>query len=81
MAGLHCSDCIFSEFNQNEQTKRYAGSCSRGYTLENPHAQGDDAHWADSPDQLVPTINPYGEEYLRTSNVCGEFRLPNRKVK
>ena len=76
--GFHCSDCIYSEFVQNEKTGLFQGSCSRGYTLTNPHVHdAHDDHFAEAPSGLVPTVDPFGREYLRTSNVCEEFRRPH----
>lgn len=76
--GLHCSDCAFSSFSVQEGSGLYQGSCSRGYTLTNPHVTGTgaDAHFAESPEGLVPTVDPFGVEYLRSSNVCERFQLP-----
>ena len=79
--GLHCSDCVFSSFSLHEGSGLYQGSCSRGYTLENPNAPLHDveAHFAEKPADLVPTFDPFGEEYLRTSNVCERFQLPRSR--
>lgn len=59
----------------------YQGTCSRGYTLENPHASehGVESHFASEPEGLVPTIDPFGAEYLRSSNVCERFQLPDSR--
>ena len=77
--GLHCSDCAYSSFELHEDAGMYQGSCSRGYTLTNPHVAegGVEAHFAASPSELVPTVDPFGNEYLRTSNVCERFFLPH----
>lgn len=75
--GLHCTDCVFAEFTLNQKTGAYQGSCSRGYTLTNPHESTSPAnHFASDPALLVPTIDPFGKEYLRTSNVCERFIRP-----
>lgn len=75
--GFHCSECVFSSFTLHEGTRRYQATCSRGYTLTNPHEHaGAEAHFADSPEELVPTVDPFGAEYLRTSNVCEHFLRP-----
>lgn len=57
----------------------YQGACSRGYTLTNPHAeeQGVERHFAEAPEGLVPTVDPFGDEYLRTSSICERFSLPH----
>ncbi len=74
MAGLRCADCVFSEFTVNEATGRYQGTCSRGYTLADPHVRAKpDMFFVEKPDQVVPVIDPFGAEYLRTSNVCDQF--------
>ena len=75
--GLHCSDCIFSNFSYNEEWGRYQGSCSRGYTLADPHETRDpDMYFAKSPRDLVPLTDPWGREYLRTDNICKQFLRP-----
>ncbi len=75
--GLHCSDCAYASFTYHEDAGMYQGSCSRGYTLTNPHVHtSPEDHFAETPDGLVPTIDPFGAEYLRTSNVCERFLLP-----
>lgn len=77
MAGFHCTDCIYSSFSMNEHSNRYQGACSRGYTLAVPHVyKKPDMFFADDPRDLVPVVNPYGKEYLRTSNVCRDFTTP-----
>lgn len=75
--GLHCADCAYASFTYHKESGLYQGSCSRGYTLTNPHVStspGD--HFAERPEGLVPTVDPFGAEYLRTSNVCERFLLP-----
>ena len=62
--GLHCADCVYSSFSLNEEAGLYQGSCSRGYTLANPHADGLEGHFAERPEELVPTVDPFGNEYL-----------------
>lgn len=75
--GLHCSDCAYATFTLHEESGLYQGACSRGYTLTNPHVRtSPEDHFAESPDGLVPTVDPFGAEYLRTSNVCERFLLP-----
>ena len=75
--GFHCEDCVFGSFVLHESSGLYQGSCSRGYTLTNPHVhQSPEDHFAESPRDLVPTVDPFGEEYLRTSNVCERFCRP-----
>lgn len=75
--GFHCSDCVYASFAFHEESGLYQGSCSRGYTLANPHVStSPENHFAASPRELVPTVDPFGEEYLRTSNVCERFIRP-----
>ena len=75
--GLHCSDCAYATFVRHERTGLYQGSCSRGYTLTNPHVRtSPENHFAERPEELVPTVDPFGAEYLRTSTVCERFLLP-----
>lgn len=77
MAGFHCSECIYGSFAINEDTGKYQGSCSRGFTLAVPHVYKEpDMFFANTPDELVPVIDPYGNEYLRQSNVCNHFLRP-----
>lgn len=76
--GFHCTDCVFSEFTKSEKNGTYQGFCSRGYTLTDPHVRESPAnHFADDPSRLVPTIDPFGKEYLRKSNICERFVSPN----
>ena len=75
--GFHCSDCVYASFAFHEESGLYQGSCSRGYTLANPHVStSPENYFAASPRELVPTVDPFGEEYLRTSNVCERFIRP-----
>ncbi len=75
--GFHCSDCVYSSFVFQEETRTYQGACSRGYTLTDPRVhQSPKNRFVVRPDQLVPTIDPFGNEYLRTSNVCHQFLRP-----
>ena len=77
MAGFHCSECIFSSFTTNEETGMFQGSCSRGFTLAVPHVYKEpDMFFANSIDELVPVIDPFGNEYLRRSNVCDHCLRP-----
>ena len=77
MAGFHCSECIFSSFTTNEETGMFQGSCRRGFTLAVPHVYKEpDMFFANSIDELVPVIDPFGNEYLRRSNVCDHFLRP-----
>lgn len=78
MAGFRCTDCIFSSFSFNEKAHKYQGACSRGYTLADPHVRRKpDMFFADRTSALVPVVDPYGREYLRTKNICDQFvRLP-----
>lgn len=79
MAGLHCTDCIYSDFSRNHDSGRFQGHCSRGYTLANPHEhEMPEMLFADKPEELVPVIDPFGKIYLRTSNVCDRFSLPGK---
>ena len=76
--GFHCTDCVFSEFKINDKNGFYQGSCSRGYTLTDPHvAESPQNHFAADPARLVPTVDPFGKEYLRKSNVCERFVSPH----
>lgn len=72
--GFHCSECMFATVSYRKETKSYQAACSRGYTLTNPkvHTSPED-HFAEDPTMLVPTVDPFGHEYLRTSNVCKSF--------
>ena len=75
--GFRCVDCVFGTFTQHEESGRYQGACSRGYTLANPHIRtSPENHFADDPAELVPTVDPFGKEYLRTSYVCEKFCRP-----
>ncbi len=80
---FHCTDCIYSSFSINKESGKYQGYCTRGYTLADPHVhEQPQMFFADRPEQLVPMIDPYGKEYLRTKNICGEFdRHPHRDDK
>ena len=40
---------------------------------------GLEGHFAERPEELVPTVDPFGNEYLRTSNVCERFSLPHAR--
>lgn len=72
--GFHCSDCAYSSFVVNEESGLYQGACSRGFTLGNPHVHtSPEDRFAEAPDGLVPLVDPFGHEYLRTSNVCERF--------
>lgn len=75
--GFHCSDCVYATFTYLEEAEMYQGACSRGYTLTNAHLpHGLEAHFGHAPEDLVPTVDPFGKEYLRTSNVCERFLRP-----
>ncbi|MBP3884443.1 MAG: hypothetical protein J6D54_05845 [Olsenella sp.] len=79
MYGLHCTDCVYGEFSYNEECGKYQGTCSRGYTLADPHVlEEPDMYFADSPEGLVPVIDPFGAEYLRTDNICQQFVRPTQ---
>lgn len=72
--GRHCTDCVFGEFTLSDETGLYQGACSRGYTLTDPHVtRCPENRLAEDPSSLVPTVDPLGKEYLRTSNVCEWF--------
>jgi hypothetical protein len=74
---FHCTDCVFATFTPSEAGGTYQGACSRGYTLTDPHvSQSPQNHFAEDPEKLVPTVDPFGKEYLRTSNVCERFVSP-----
>lgn len=76
--GFHCTDCVYATFTYLEDAGMYQGSCSRGFTLTNAHVHsGLESHFGKSPDDLVPTVDPFGAEYLRTSNVCDRFLRPH----
>ena len=73
-AGLRCADCAFSEFILNEESGKFEGTCSRGYTLADPHVHvSPDRFFAKNPRALGPVTDPYGREYLRTRNICTRF--------
>ena len=77
--GLHCTDCLYGSFSFNEEYGKYQGSCSRGYTLADPHLTKDpERRFADHPSKLVPVVDPYGAEYLRTDNICKRFVRPTQ---
>lgn len=79
--GRHCTDCVFGTFTLSEKTGKYQGACSRGYTLTDPKVtRSPDNRLADEPSSLVPTVDPLGKEYLRTSNVCERFTSPNAVI-
>ena len=79
--GFHCTDCIFASFARNKKSGKFRGSCSRGFTLTDPHVHtSPDDHFSEDPRNLVPTVDPFGEEYLRTSNVCDRFH-PSEEVR
>lgn len=81
MSGYHCSDCIFASFTQNEHTGLYQGACARGYTLADPHvSKRPDMFFCDRKEGLVPVIDPYGKEYLRTKNVCERFQPDEQDI-
>ncbi len=70
----HCTDCIFSKFEKCDKNNEYQGSCSRGYTLTDPFLSESPAnHFAADPEELVPTTDPFGKEYLRKASVCERF--------
>ena len=72
--GLHCTDCVFGSFTLSDTTGKYQGVCSRGYTLTDPKVRREpENRLTDDPSKLVPTVDPFGKEYLRTSNVCELF--------
>lgn len=74
MPGLHCADCEFSSFKLNKEVGLYQASCARGYTLADPRNHHEiTQHFADTIDKFVPIIDPFGNEYLRKTNVCDEF--------
>ena len=76
--GFHCTDCLYSAFALNEESGLYQGAGRRGATRAHPHRPGSPArHIAERPADRGPAVDPYGAEYLRTSNVCGEFRRPH----
>lgn len=82
MAGLHCSDCVFSSFSFNEHAQKYQGFCSRGYTLAVPHVYKEpDRFFTENINELVPVTDPYGAEYLRKGNVCNRFSKPGDNSK
>lgn len=76
--GFHCSECVYVTVVRNEQTGLCQASCSRGYTLTNPRVHvSPENHFAKTPEELVPTVDPFGKIYLRTSNVCERFLRPS----
>ncbi|OFK23399.1 hypothetical protein [Olsenella sp. HMSC062G07] len=78
-AGLRCADCVFAQFVVNEMNGMYQGICSRGYTLADPHVRtSPDCYFVEDPRLLVPVIDPFGKEFLRTKNICERF-LPQPK--
>lgn len=75
--GFHCSDCVFGSFTYHEDIEKYQGACSRGYTLTDPHVRTmPENRFSEGADAFVPTIDPFGREYLRISNVCEHFLRP-----
>jgi len=74
MGMLHCTDCIYGSFEQNPKTGRWRGTCERRYTLADPHVYPDPGgYFADDPTKLVPMVDPWGKEYLRTSDICNRY--------
>ncbi|MGI6755631.1 MAG: hypothetical protein ACOX4F_06465 [Atopobiaceae bacterium] len=74
MAGLHCSDCVFSNIIKSEKNGEYYGSCGKGYTLTNRHPHECELpNFALEPESLHPSVDPYGKLYLGTSWVCPSF--------
>ena len=62
------------EFVLNEESGMFVGTCSRAYTLADPHVHvSPDRFFAKNPRALVPVTDPYGREYLRTRNICTRF--------
>ena len=56
--------------------RRFPFMRSRACTT-NPHVHtSPENHFAAETRELVPTVDPFGEEYLRTSNVCERFLRP-----
>ncbi|EFL44276.1 hypothetical protein HMPREF9248_0878 [Fannyhessea vaginae PB189-T1-4] len=75
MPGFSCSDCVFCNCMRNKKSGLYQATCTKGYTLGNPHIDaGTDAYFALTPSGLVPKVDPFGNEYLRTDNVCHQFQ-------
>ena len=73
--GLHCCDCVFATLAKNEESGAYQCACGKGYTLANPHVHTDPERFFDEdPRKLVPMVDPFGKEFLRTENVCKSFR-------
>lgn len=80
--GFHCTDCVYASFVFDEKVGLYQGSCSRGYTLADPNVHAvPQNHFAANPEQLVPTVDPFGKEYLRVSHVCRRFLRPEDAAK
>ena len=75
MAGLHCTDCLFSHITKSKQNDEYYGSCTKGYTLTSryPH-ECELPSFAKLPESLYPTVDPYGKRYLGTDWICPQFR-------
>ena len=79
MAGLHCTDCVYGSFCRNEDFDKFQGTCSRGFTLADPHVHTKpDMFFAEVPERLVPIIDPFGKEYLRTKNICEQVTRPTQ---
>ena len=74
MAGLHCSDCVFSSIEKSAKNGEYFGTCAKGYTLTNRHPHECElASFALEADSLFPSVDPYGKPYLGRSWVCPSF--------
>ena len=56
----------------SQSTKLARPENASGLTDPHVHTSPDD-HFSEDPRNLVPTVDPFGEEYLRTSNVCDRF--------
>lgn len=79
MAGLHCTDCLFSRISLSEKNGEYYGVCTKGYTLNSryPH-ECELPSFAQLPESLYPTVDPYGKRYLGKNWVCPDFRKRTR---
>lgn len=74
MAGLHCTDCLFSNIAISKKNGEYYGSCTRGYTLTNRHPHECELpSFAKEPESLYPTVDPYGKPYFGNDWVCTQF--------
>ena len=65
---LHCADCVYASFAFHEEAGLYQGSCSRGYTLANPHAEKSDLAVYEAVRGMLPK-NSLGRDMIKKLRV------------